>query len=193
MHHHRRRRVSRKTKTEDLTGIAVAIGAAFFIDAWVHHPRLDDAVGHLIGVGLFFAVVFAGLVGFIRKKQRGRLRAALLAAGTANPMQLTPEQYERFCAALLSNNGWHTSVTRKSGDFGADVIARKGGLVLAIQCKQWSKSVGVKAVQEVHAALSHYGATQGIVVTTTGYTPAAHALAASTGVRLLSHTDLIGM
>ena len=64
---------------------------------------------------------------------------------------------------------------------------------MVIQCKQWSKSVGVKAVQEAHTAISYYRASQAIVVTTTGYTHAAKDLAKSTGVRLLSHTDLVDM
>lgn len=128
-----------------------------------------------------------------RRHQRTKLRALLLSAGTTNPMQLTPDQYEKFCAALLENSGWKVQLTGKTGDYGADIIASKNGRKLVVQCKQWSKSVGIKAVQEAHAALSHYGATQAIVVTTTGYTPSARELSGSTGVLLLSHEDLARM
>lgn len=127
------------------------------------------------------------------RREMDRIRAALLAAGTANPMQLTPEQYEQFCATILLNNGWNARLTKKTGDFGADIVADKEEHKLVIQCKQWSKSVGIKAVQEVHTALTHYNGNKAIVVTTTGYTQAARELAKSTGVSLLSHSDLIDM
>jgi restriction system protein len=146
-----------------------------------------------------FAIIFLvilstfAILWYLRIRERRRIRAALLAAGTANPMQLTPEQYEQFCATILANNGWSTNLTRKTGDFGADIIAEKKGLKFVIQCKQWSKSVGVKAVQEAHTATSYYRADQALVVTTTGYTKAAKDLAKRTGVRLLSHEDLVNM
>ena len=126
-----------------------------------------------------------------RWKQRSIVQKKLIAAGSAHPMQLSPTEYEEFCAALLRNQGWKTQVTSQSGDYGADVIATKGRVTMVVQCKQWSGSVGVKAVQEVHTALSYYRANKAIVVTTSYYTKAAKNLAAKVGVELLTHEDLV--
>lgn len=145
----------------------------------------------LVTICAFLCIAF--VYWYVKDAKKRRIRNALLAAGTADPSCLTPVQYELFCAALLENNGWSTQKTRVTGDFGADVIAKKGSRILIIQCKQWTGNVGVKAVQEVYTALTHYNGTDAIVVTTSGYTSAAVALSQTTGVKLMKHTDLIGI
>jgi len=178
----------RRTKNDPFNALLFVLIVGIFWGIVTSKKAIYSVI--IIALGILF--IFLVLL-YFRIRKRSKVRAAIMAAGSENPMQLTPEQYEEFCSNILANNGWKTSLTRKSGDFGADVIAEKAGQKIIIQCKQWSKSVGVKAVQEAHAAASHYRANQAIVVTTTGYTQAAKALAKSTGVRLLSHTDLVDM
>lgn len=73
----------------------------------------------------------------------------------------------------------------KSGDYGADVIAR-GFLFtkIVVQCKHYSKPVGVRAVQEVNAARQYYGASRAAVATNTTFTKQAKMLAKRCGVEL---------
>lgn len=59
-----------------------------------------------------------------------------------------------------------------------------------LQCKRYTNSVGNKAVQEAFAAKTFARAQYAAVVTNSKFTPAAGALAASTGVLLLHFTDL---
>lgn len=181
----------RKQKNSIFPLVLVVVGIIIY-GKILSNQQAADGFSIILKLLFVFIIVWC-LLWYLRMRNRAKLRAALLDAGTANPMQLTPEQYEQFCATLLTNNGWNARLTRRTGDFGADIIAEKAGQKLAIQCKQWSKSVGVKAVQEAHKAISYYRANQAIVVTTTGYTHAAKDLAKSTGVRLLSHTDLVDM
>ncbi len=103
---------------------------------------------------------------------------------------MTPEEYESYCATILDENGWEASVTKTTGDQGADVIGRKNGISIIIQCKLYSSPVGNKAVQEVHAALSHYSGTYGIVVTNNTFTQSAIELANSTNTILVHHDEL---
>lgn len=105
--------------------------------------------------------------------------------------EMTPTEYEHLCARLLSESGWSTEVTRASGDQGADVIAKKGGIRAVIQAKKYSAPVGNDAVQQVYAAQAHYGATVGAVVSTAGFTASARQLARSTRVHLLHHDKLL--
>ena len=182
-----------RRKKDDIVSLIPVLAGLIILVKILSSKQATNGLISIIVTGFFVFVAISGLLWFLRTKKKTKLRQALLLAGTANPMQLTPEQYEQFCATLLENNGWSTRLTKKSGDFGADIIAEKNGERLVIQCKQWSKSVGIQAVQEAHTAISHYRATRALVVTTTGYTPAAKNIAKSAGVRLLSHTDLVNM
>lgn len=100
------------------------------------------------------------------------------------------EEYEVHCCLLLEKSGWETSRTSSIGDQGVDILARKNGKVLAIQCKYYSSPVGNKAVQEVVAGIRHYSADMGAVVSNAGYTSSAKTLAKSNDIYLLHHFDL---
>lgn len=108
----------------------------------------------------------------------------------ALPADLSALDFEGLCAEVLREKGWRASTTQASGDQGADVVADKNGLRLVLQCKLYAGTVGNKAVQEVAAAMPHYGATHGVVVATNGFTKSAITLAQSTGVHLLHFDDL---
>ena len=149
-------------------------------------------ISFVFRVLLIFAFA-CGIVFWIRREKAKKVKAALLEMGASNPMQLSPQQYERFCGALLEQNGWKVQYTKRTGDQGADIIAEKPGQRIVVQCKQWSSSVGVHAVQEIHAACSYYRAHKGIVVSTTDYTSGAKELARRVGVTLLGHQDLIAL
>ncbi len=180
-----------KRKKNEILFLAMMIGVVILFGNILSNKQdILDITSAILLIIVVFVVIF-GAIWYLRRKKHAKIRAALLAAGTSNPMQLSPEQYEQFCAVLLQNSGWNASLTKKTGDFGADILAEKNGQKIVVQCKQWSKSVGIKAVQEAHTALSHYRAHIAIVVTTTGYTSAARELAQNAGVRLLSHVDLL--
>jgi HJR/Mrr/RecB family endonuclease len=104
--------------------------------------------------------------------------------------EMTPVAFERHCADYLRLFGWSTQTTKASGDQGVDVIARKAGTVLVIQCKKQAEPVGNKAVQEIHAGRSFANAHYAAVVSNSSYTKAARELAGRTGVLLLHFTEL---
>ncbi|WP_278667739.1 restriction endonuclease [Acidithiobacillus ferriphilus] len=180
----------RRKKKNETVGLIFAIIALFLIVKIISDKTFLEGIISLIGIAIFGLLLIVVVIFGYRLNRRAKIKMKLLAAGSDNPMQLTPNQYEEFCAALLENNGWSTQVTSRSSDYGADIIATKGSVRIVVQCKQWSGSVGVKAVQEVHTAISYYNANKAIVITTSKYTHAAKKLAASTGVSLLTHEDL---
>lgn len=124
-----------------------------------------------------------------------RLIEAPIIANTASYLQsearsgftpdISPRNFEHWCVSELKCLGWNARATPASGDQGADVIAERNGQRAIIQCKLYTAPVGNKAVQEVYAAKSHDNGTIAAVVSTSGYTSSAKALAASTGVLLL--------
>lgn len=100
----------------------------------------------------------------------------------------TGEEYEQYVAKRLSANGYRNiKLTQKSGDYGADVLCEKNGIKYSVQCKMYSNPVGVAAVQEVYASLSHYGYDKAMVITNSSFTPQAHKLAGDNGVILVDN------
>jgi restriction system protein len=112
------------------------------------------------------------------------------AAASWDVRDLSPEDFETWCAKELERSGWTTRLTARGADQGADVLATWDHFVVALQCKFYSSPVGNKAVQEAYASARHYGAEHAAVVTNAGFTKSARELAASTGVLLLAHTEL---
>jgi restriction system protein len=106
------------------------------------------------------------------------------------PKDNSPVAYEQYCGNLLIKAGWQVSSTPYTGDQGADLIAKKYGRTVVIQCKQYSRPVGNKAIQEVNAAKLHYGADAAVVVSNMTYTRSARELAGTTTVLLLHHDQL---
>ncbi|GEM_PF-352657 len=102
-------------------------------------------------------------------------------------------KFEKYLDVLFSKLGYKTSVTKASGDFGADVILEKDGRRIVVQAKRYSSNVNLNAVQEVTAARSHYGAQEAWVVTNQYYKSSAIQLARSNDVKLINRDDLIDL
>ena len=101
---------------------------------------------------------------------------------------MTGLEYERHVARYLTGRGYHgVKVTKGSGDYGVDVIAHKHGKKYAVQCKLYSGSVGLSAVQEAVAGKAMYNCDSAMVVTNSTFTKAAHELAEANGVILIEN------
>ena len=103
---------------------------------------------------------------------------------------LTPLEYENYCAEFLRNEGWVVTMTPATRDGGADFLAEKNGLRLVVQCKRYSQHVGNKAVQEAHSALGLYNGSSACVVAPMGFTKQAQTEALCHSVHLLHHLEL---
>lgn len=103
-------------------------------------------------------------------------------------------EFENWCATLLRNNEFvNVIVTRASGDQGVDILAEKGEIKYAIQCKCYSGNLGNSPVQEVHAGKSMYNCHVGVVMTNRHFTSGAKELAKATGVLLWDREKLLQM
>ncbi len=111
-----------------------------------------------------------------------RLFEAELAAGEDG------HAFEYVCADVLRGRGFRrVHVTKGSGDQGADIIAFRGDVKYAIQCKYYAEPVGNHAVQEVYAGREFYGCDAAAVMTNSTFTRGAKELAEVTGVELWPH------
>lgn len=98
--------------------------------------------------------------------------------------------FEAYITEVYKSLGYSACKTPDSGDFGADVIAKKDNEVIAIQCKRYNSPVGIKAVQEVVGSLKYYNATKGVVITNSTYTFAAFTLAKVNDIQLIDRAGL---
>jgi len=93
-------------------------------------------------------------------------------------------QFEVFMADLFRAMGHQVSMSGGVGDQGVDLIVNPRGERIAVQCKNHTKPVGNKPVQEVYAGARHHRCVDAWVVAPAGYTRGAIDLAESTHVSL---------
>lgn len=125
-------------------------------------------------LGLLFTVLLIAIV--TAKKKR-----------TSDIHSMDGRDFEEFCAEVLESHGYRDiEFTPATGDFGADLLVTdKEGNRLAVQCKRYSRPVGVKAVQEAQSAASYYHCKKAVVMTNSTFTESAKKLALKSGVSLI--------
>lgn len=126
------------------------------------------------------------------QKVRQELRQRLLA--------MDPSEFEELVGQLLVNLGFEgVEVTPHSGDGGIDVrgilvVAGSVRIRLAVQVKRWKNNVQAPVVQKVRGSLGVH--EQGLIITTSGFSPGAREEAASPDkipVGLVDGEQLVGL
>jgi restriction system protein len=104
---------------------------------------------------------------------------------------MSGEAFEQWMAAYFRRLGWSARLTKRSGDFGADLLLTDpGGQRWVAQLKRYSHKVGVDAVQQVIGARAFYRAHRALVITNREFTGPARELAARAGVELWDRATL---
>jgi HJR/Mrr/RecB family endonuclease len=98
----------------------------------------------------------------------------------------TGVDFELYLKTLIEEQleGAYVETTPASGDHGADLLVRFRGIVVAVQAKYYTGSVGNAAVQEIHSGMGFYDADYGMVVTQSKYTEHAKSLAMKLNIHL---------
>ncbi len=103
-------------------------------------------------------------------------------------------QFEEEVAAIFGLLGYRTEVTRKGGDFGADVLMWDGaGTKWAVQVKHYKGPVGRPKVQVMRQVAQDWGAERAMVVTISRFTKGAREYAESRGIELVNGDELVKM
>lgn len=103
---------------------------------------------------------------------------------------LSGADFEKFLGGLFRRAGYAVEVKGQSGDFGVDLILERGSRRIAVQAKRYTKSVNLRAVQEVVAGMQYYGCTEAWVVTNSHFARSAQKLASRTNVNLVDRPAL---
>lgn len=99
-------------------------------------------------------------------------------------------EFESFLKTVFEKMNYTVQQTKLSGDQGADLVISKFGEIIVVQAKRWGGAVGNSAIQEVVAAIKHYGAHKGMVVANTQFTNSAVELAKSNQITLIDREEL---
>jgi Restriction endonuclease len=99
-------------------------------------------------------------------------------------------RFEGFVADLFGAMGHRVVLYGGAGDQGVDMVVYPRGERVAVQCKNHSRPVGNRPVQEVYAGARHHRCVEAWVVAPAGYTKGARDLAKSTGVSLYDADDI---
>ena len=74
-------------------------------------------------------------------------------------------EFESYCAELLEAKGFeNVEITPQSHDYGIDILCDLDGVSYAIQCKCYSETLGIRAIQEAYAGKDFYGCMVGVVM-----------------------------
>lgn len=103
--------------------------------------------------------------------------------------RLSGIEFEKLCAAIISDMGFQIELTKASGDGGIDIIARnslplyRGKYI--VQCKRYSGTVGEPILRDLYGVVMSERANKGILMTTGTFTRSAIAFAEGKPLELI--------
>lgn len=103
--------------------------------------------------------------------------------------------FERAVGEAFVAEGYAVDLVGQGGaDGGVDLVLRKGGEMLLVQCKHWqSNRVGVAIAREMLGLAVHYAATGVVIVCTGGFTREANSFVLGKPIRLIDGEALVTM
>ncbi len=101
------------------------------------------------------------------------------------------QDFEHYVAEAYRRKGYAVEETGSGADGGIDLIAKKGGSKILVQCKNWrTHKVGVRVVRELFGLVKAEGAAGGALVVTGEFTAEAREFARQNGVDLVDGEGL---
>ena len=99
-------------------------------------------------------------------------------------------EFENCLKAHFEKMGYSVKTTPKSGDYGVDLICKKGKERFVVQAKRYQGKIGISAVQQVIGGMHYYGCEKGMVITNSFFTKNACELAEKSNVVLWDRNTL---
>ena len=106
---------------------------------------------------------------------------------------LSGEEFENLLKTIFEKQEYVVELTKKSHDYGADLVLKKRNKISIVQAKCYGKNIGIKAVQEIIAAKRHYNADEMFVATNRYFSKDAIVLASEYNVKLIDRDVISGL
>lgn len=198
------------TKTPNVfleLGLAIGSGVPVLIVAAPNDPLPSDISAipyvELTGDNSRDAHTIANRLTSLHIRERKPLQnfesaEATLRAANNDPNfldSIKPQEFERLIAKLFEEKGFKVNQTKETRDSGFDFVLEspKHDDVILVEAKKLSSQskVSVETVRKLISTIPIVGATIGVLVTTSGYTAAAAALAGASSLVIHSLKDLL--
>lgn len=102
--------------------------------------------------------------------------------------------FEHLVGEAFRRRGYRVEDTGLGADGGIDLILRRDGKRVIVQCKQWRRQqVGVSFVREMYGLLAHHQADEAKIASLGTYTRDAAQFAAGKPIELIDGETLLGM
>lgn len=103
------------------------------------------------------------------------------------------QEFEELVGEAYRRKGYAVAETGGGGaDGGIDLVLRKGGERLLVQCKHWRMvKVGVKVVREIYGVVAAEGATGGVVISSGTFTQEAKDFSMGKPIELINGSELL--
>ena len=139
------------------------------------------------------AGLIAAAVSWMRQQQRRKLLDA--QQGLESIAALGWRHFEQLVGEAFRRQGHAVEETGLGGaDGGIDLILRKDGRCVLVQCKQWrQRQVGAKVVREMYGLLAHHRADEVKIACSGTYTRDAEEFAKDKPIELIGGEELLRM
>ncbi len=173
----------------------VIVAASYPVLRWLlpflTHGNLSALVLSAFAPWLTLALV---LIALFAEGDKFRRRGLLSRQSSLETLQnMTWLEFEHLVGEIYRRQGY--KVEEKGGsepDGGVDVILRRNGETVLVQCKHWkTRSADVKLLRELRGVVASQAATRGIFVTCGGYTSAALSEFANQPIDLIDGPQLL--
>lgn len=140
---------------------------------------------------ILFPLVLLWLIAKLFKRKKNRALDSIDIFNISQIDSLTGVEFENLLKQIFEKQGYSVVLTKKSHDYGADLLLTKKGKTSIVQAKCYGKNIGIKAVQEIISAKKHYGASEMFVATNRYFSKDAMVLASEHGVILIDRDVMV--
>jgi restriction system protein len=136
-------------------------------------------------------LLFVAAISAFNAWRKGQLLESQKGIGTL--LAISWQEFEELVGEAYRRKGYTVSETGGGGaDGGVDLVLKKGGERLLVQCKHWKMDkVGVKVVREIYGVVAAEGATGAVVISSGTFTQEAKDFARGKPLELLNGSDLL--
>lgn len=183
-----------------IVGLVGLLFIRWGVPAWLsrHGGQIGEALAQssaFAAFGWLFLIVcsIASLVSFLNAGRKRRLLDT--RTGLESVAAIGWRNFEELVGEAFRRQGYVVEETGLGGpDGGIDLILRKDGRRVLVQCKQWRRRrVPVNVVREMYGLLRHHGADEVQIATVGGFTRDAERFASGKPIRLIDGQSLLAM
>ena len=179
--------------------VSIALAVVFYIFSVLIIPFIPipdpmimaftSGIARIGPIVSFLFLIVAGLSAFYgyRKGKQLERQTSIDSIG-----ELSWRRFESLVSEAFRRKGYMVLDNINDGpDGGVDIILRKDGQVVFVQCKHWkTRQVGVNVVRELLGAMTSKKVSNGIVVTYGGFTQEAYEFAKPNSIHLIDGSEL---